>query len=137
MKVNKAIIHHSASRDGKVQNWGQIRRYHMVNRGWSNIGYHYGIEVVEHDYEIMIGRFENEQGAHCPGQNRQAIGICLVGNFEKTSVPLRQWQPALKLVRQIMTNHNLQPSDIYGHRDFKNTACPGKHFDMDLFRSEL
>jgi hypothetical protein len=139
MKVKRILIHHSASVDGKIQNCGQIRRYHMVNRGWDAIGYHYILELVEYDYEIMIGRFEDEQGAHCPegNNNREALGVCLVGNFEKYPVPPRQWQPALKLVRQLLTNHNLTPEDVYGHRDFKNTACPGRYFDMKLFRNEL
>jgi len=137
MNVKEIVLHHSASPDGAVQNWGQIRRYHMDNRGWKNIGYHWGIELVCYDYEIMIGRFENENGAHCPGHNQTALGICLVGNFDLNAVPPRQWQPALKLVRQLMKNHGLQPSDIYGHGELKATACPGRHFDLDKFRGEL
>lgn len=137
MRIEKIIIHHSATADGKVHNWGAIRRYHMVNRGWKNIGYHYGIELVGYDYEIIIGRFENESGAHCPGHNNSSMGICLVGNFEKNPVPDRQWKPAVKLVKQLIKNHNLKPSDVYGHRDFKSTKCPGKHFDLEKFRSEL
>jgi hypothetical protein len=137
MKTNKIILHHSASKDGNIKNWGQIRRYHINQRGWVNIGYHYGIELVDYDYEILVGRFENENGAHCPGQNSQALGICLVGNFQWHPVPLLQWHKALKLVRQLMANHNLKPEDVYGHREFKATACPGKNFDMDKFRNDL
>ncbi len=137
MKVKKIIIHHSASVDGKTQNWGQIRRYHTQQRGWLDIGYHYGIELVDYDYEIMLGRFENESGAHCPGQNNEALGICVVGNFEKTPVPDEQWGKTLKLVRQLMKNHKLTKNDIYGHRDFKATACPGKYFDMKKFKGKL
>lgn len=137
MKVDKAIIHHSASVDGKTQNWGQIRRYHTQNKGWLDIGYHYGIELVGYDYEVLVGRFEDQNGAHCPGQNRYALGICLVGNFEKHPVPAEQWEKALKLVRQIMANHSLTRTDIYGHRDFRATVCPGKHFSLKKFRNEL
>ena len=137
MKVDKIIIHHSATPDGKTQNWGAIRRYHTQQKGWLDIGYHYGIELVDYDYEVLIGRFEDETGAHCPGQNKKAIGICVVGNFEKMPVPDEQWAKALKLVRQLMRNHNLTKNDIYGHRDFKQTVCPGKHFDIKKFRGEL
>lgn len=136
MKVDKIIIHHSASHDGKTLNWGQIRRYH-VSKGWRDIGYHYGIEIVDYEYEILIGRFENENGAHCPGENKKAIGICLVGNFEKIPVVPAQWEKAKKLVRQVMDNHGLKTGDVYGHRDFAQTACPGKNFDMKLFRRQL
>ena len=137
MNIKKIIIHHSASVDGKTQNWGEIRRYHTVSKGWLDIGYHYGIELVDYDYEVLIGRFEDENGAHCPGQNDKALGICIVGNFEKMPVPLEQWAKALKLVRQLIKNHNLSRGDIYGHRDFKATACPGQYFDMSKFKSEL
>ena len=61
MKVDKIIIHHSAGPDSKIQNWGQIRRYHIDHNGWRDIGYHYGIELVGYDYEILLGRWENEQ----------------------------------------------------------------------------
>jgi hypothetical protein len=137
MKVSKVIIHHSASVDGRTQNWGEIRRYHTVNKGWLDIGYHYGIELVDYDYEVLIGRFENEKGAHCPTQNDKSLGICMVGNFQKTPVPNEQWAKCIKLVRQLMKNHNLTKADIYGHRDFRDTACPGKHFDIKKFRKEL
>jgi N-acetyl-anhydromuramyl-L-alanine amidase AmpD len=137
MNVDKIIIHHSASTDGKIQNWGQIRRYHVDNRGWSNIGYHYGIELVGYDYEILVGRWENENGAHCPGQNKSALGICLVGNFELSPVPARQWQSAIKLVRQLCVNHDLTPDYVYKHSNFKATACPGKYFDLEKFKDDL
>lgn len=137
MKVNKIILHHSATADSRTVSWGAIRRYHMVDRGWLAIGYHYGIELVDYDYEIMIGRFEDENGAHTVGQNKQAIGVCLVGNFDKMPVPQRQWKPALKLVRNILYRYDLSRSDVYGHRDFANKSCPGKHFDMKRFRGDL
>jgi N-acetylmuramoyl-L-alanine amidase len=109
----------------------------MKQRGWVNIGYQYGIELVNYDYEILVGRFESETGAHTIGQNKNSIGICVVGDFDKIEVPKRQWQPALNLVRDILMRYKLAPGDVYGHRDFTNKSCPGKRFSMELFRSEL
>ena len=137
MKVNKIIIHHSLTVDNQRVSWGAIRRYHMQQRGWVNIGYQYGIELVDYDYEILIGRFESEDGAHTIGHNKDSVGVCVVGNFDKLQVPKRQWVPALRLVNDIMWRYSLTPSDVYGHRDFADKSCPGKHFSMELFRSEL
>lgn len=136
MKVDKVIIHHSLTADDKRVSWGAIRRYHM-QRGWTNIGYTYGIELVNYDYEIMVGRFESQDGAHTIGQNKKSIGICVVGNFDKLEVPKRQWDPALALVRDILKRYGMTPDDVYGHRDFANKSCPGKHFDMQKFRHDL
>ena len=137
MKVSEIILHHSASHDGMATNWSQIRFYHTALRGWKNVGYHYGIELVGQDYEVLLGRFENEDGAHCPGHNSKALGVCLVGNFEENYVPSEQYQLALKLVRQLMRNHNILLPNVYGHRELADTLCPGKYFDLDAFRRDL
>jgi hypothetical protein len=137
MKVDKIIIHHSLTADNRRVSWGAIRRYHMQQRRWNNIGYQYGIELVNYDYEILVGRFESETGAHTISQNQNSIGICIVGNFDELKVPERQWQPALRLTRDILKRYELTAADVFGHRDFANKSCPGKLFDMDKFRTEL
>ena len=137
MKVSEIILHHSATHDGAATNWSEIRFYHTALRGWKNVGYHYGLELIGNEYEILLGRFENENGAHCPGHNQTALGICLVGNFELNPIPPDQYQLVLKLVRQLMRNHHITIQKVYGHRELADTLCPGRYFDLDAFRRDL
>ena len=137
MRVSEIILHHSATHDGTATNWNQIRFYHTALRGWKNVGYHYGLELIGNEYEILLGRFENENGAHCIGHNRTALGICLVGNFELNPVPPDQYQLVLKLVRQLMRNHHITIQKVYGHRELADTLCPGRYFDLNAFRRDL
>lgn len=124
-KPNKIIIHHSATTDGLVlKDFDAIKRYHINENGWRDIGYHYVIESVSNQYQIIPGRGENEEGAHCVGQNTQSIGICLVGDFTKQEPPEGQIQTLVYLIKDIYKRYG--PLPIYGHKDFNSTSCPGK-----------
>jgi hypothetical protein len=46
LKVQKLIIHHSLSKDGQTVDWNAIRRYHIQEKGWDDIGYHGGLSVL-------------------------------------------------------------------------------------------
>jgi len=139
MIPKNVIIHHSLTKDGKTVSWNAIRKYH-ISLGWKTIGYHYGIELVDDDYEILVGRMMNEFGAHCTQQNMnyQSLGICCIGNFDVDPVPPKQWQLCLALVRSLVDVLRLSVDNIYGHNQFANyKSCPGKNWSMDKFREEL
>lgn len=140
MKPEAIILHHSFTQDGQTVSWGAIRRYHTQELGWRDIGYHYGIELVGGNYEILIGRMMNETGAHCKqeGMNNKSLGICFVGNFDEDLIPGDQWVVGIKLVASLCEVLNMSVEKIYGHRDFADyKSCPGNNFDLNLFRSAV
>jgi len=135
--ITKIIMHHSLTEDSGTVSWGAIRQFHIKVHGWKDIGYHYGVELVNFDYEILVGRFEDHMGAHTLGHNDDSIGVCVVGNWDKLRVPKQQWLKSLALVRDICKRYGLKASDVYGHRDFANKSCPGINFSMEQFREDL
>ena len=141
MKPTHIIMHHSATRDGQTFSWGAIRRHHTAVLGWRDIGYHFRIELVGEYYEVILGRLPNEIGAHCVAEamNRRALGICCVGNFDEATPSDRQWQMALNFVRHLMDFHRIPPGHVLGHGEVAadGRTCPGKWWDMDLFRMLL
>ena len=143
MKPEKIIIHHSATKDSGTVSWNAIRRFHVIECAWGDIGYHAGIEHIADagdpagSFEIMLGRMFDEPGAHTKGENQRSIGVCFVGSFDEAKVPAGQWAQGVKLVRWIMREFGIPADQVRGHRDFANKTCPGKLFDMELFRAEL
>jgi hypothetical protein len=138
-KPEYIIIHHSLTKDRKVVDWQAIRKYHM-DKGWNNVGYHYGIELVNEIPEILIGRFENQAGAHCKqqGMNRKSLGVMICGNFDEEHPIESVWIRALQLVRFLKFDYEISSSKIVGHNYFADyKSCPGTKFDMDKFRDEL
>jgi len=131
------MIHHSATEDGKTVSWQAIRRYHMAEKGWRDIGYHFGIELINDHREILVGRNLGEDGAHCMGMNDKAVGICFVGNFDETPVPEDQWKTGILFVKSLCLELDIPITCVVPHRDYAPKTCPGKLFDMDLFRKNL
>jgi hypothetical protein len=133
-------MHHSLTEDSGTVSWQAIRRYHVFDNGWNDIGYQYGIELVNDKYEILVGRYEGEQGAHCPeeGMNRKSLGIMVCGNFDEDYPDMALWNVAVEFVANIITRYNMPLANVKGHRDYNpHKSCPGKNFDLDRFRTEI
>jgi len=140
MRPEYIIIHHSLTQDRRTVSWGAIRRYHKGDLGWRDIGYHFGVELVDDHYEILMGRFPNEEGAHCKQQsmNRHSVGVCCVGNFDVMPPPVEQYELCLKLTRYLMMLFAITPERVLGHRELaEHKTCPGKMWNMDHFRGLL
>ena len=144
------IIHHSLTHDSQTVSWQAIRDYHVIKLGWSAIGYHYGIELVNTRYEILTGRMLNEVGAHCrnAGMNRKSVAICVVGNFDKDPPTEEAWNTTIRLTRSMMEIFDISSAKVLGHREAgemdghdwrsgKYKSCPGAHWDMEIFRRDL
>jgi hypothetical protein len=74
-EINRIIIHHTAT--AQETTVSSIRNYHMHNRGWRDIGYHY---LIDGGGFVRLGRPERLSGAHCKGNNRDSIGVAVIGD---------------------------------------------------------
>ena len=133
--IKELIVHCSATPEGKDYSVDIIRQWHL-QRGFSDIGYHY---VIYRDGSIHIGRDESIIGAHCTGHNTNSIGVCYIGGCAsdgktpKDTRTTEQKQSLVKLLKELKTKY--PQASIHGHRDFANKACPS--FDATKEYSSL
>ena len=136
------VIHHSATSVGTVKGMdGAHRRRGMEN----GLAYHFVIGNGHGipDGQIEIGNRWKQQlnGGHLKSelQNRTSIGICLVGNFDKTKPTNKQMDSLRDLVLFLMDRCKLDSSDIKTHQQYNivSTRCPGKHFPTKTFIRSL
>ena len=138
------IIHHSASDRG---NAGQFDRFHRMERGWNELGYHFviGNGRGSGDGEIEVGpRWRKQKhGAHCKTPDNRyndfGIGVCLVGNFQDRGHPTpAQMRSLAGLVDHLRQVCNIPLQDIYKHGAVTHkTACPGRNFSLEHLKMML
>jgi len=117
MLKNKAVLHHTVSPDWSVE---RIRKIHMEENGWKDVGYHY---IIRADGTIEKGRDINKVGAHAKGRNNY-IGIALTGYDEFTDA---QYKSLAKLFNKLDLQY-LEPH----HED-----CPGSNFNWNKLMKEI
>ncbi len=148
MNPQYVIVHHSLTKDGIVADWEAIRKYHREVNGWSDIGYHYGIERVGKSLLLQVGRPESEPGAHTKEMhmNSKSLGICVVGNFDLAPPGLWIKRFLAEIVKRKVAEYGIPVHAVLGHREAGAMAgfdwrkgqyksCPGRYFNMDILRA--
>jgi N-acetylmuramoyl-L-alanine amidase len=140
-RINEINVHCSATRPdwfagktaaAKVK---EIKRWHVEQNGWGDIGYHY---LIDRDGEIVEGRPVQRTGAFEPKVNATAIGVCLLGGygaaatdvFEKHFTP--EQDAALRTLIEQLQDEQPGIAKVTGHNDYSSKGCPGFKVDRWL-----
>lgn len=108
----------------------EIRRWHVEERGFSDIGYHY---VIRRDGTVEPGRDERRIGAHAYGRNEDSIGVCMVGGKPDCNFTAAQWASLATLVSELLDRY--PSAQVIGHRDVSAKPCP--MFDAKAWAESL
>lgn len=137
---NKIILHCSATADTDSKSWEAIRRYHVEDKGWDDIGYHYGIENVGGDIMVFRGRPWWIKGAHCvaEGRNHDSLGLCVVGKYDDEPPAAEIYIATIDVLKILCAVFSIDPDQVYGHGEFEPLkTCPGRMWNMDDIRANL
>ena len=140
------VIHHSATERG---NAAIFDRMHREENHWDGVGYDFvignGTDSSNGQVEVTFRWQQQVAGAHCGGTpenwaNVDAIGICLVGNFNHSAATAKQLQSLSKLVRFLQKRYGISTSRIYGHSSTpgaRSTDCPGRNSPVAALKQML
>jgi hypothetical protein len=143
LKVNSRewdsiIWHHSSTKDGKPVDWEAIDRYHTEVNGWSDIGYHFGVEYVGEEVTVQVGRPLSKSGAHTKGMNDRAVGICVVGDYDKYKPNKDVLDVCIALGKEVNKELGISIDRNFYHNQFSHKSCPGSKFpELGKFRGLL
>jgi len=133
------VIHHSATENGNAAIFDKM---HREQNHWDGVGYDFvignGTNSGDGEVEVTFRWQGQLAGAHCGGTpgnwaNVDAVGICLVGNFDYSAPTAQQMESVLKLVRFLKKRYGISNGSIYGHKNTPGarvTDCPGSKFPM-------
>ena len=124
-KLEQIIIHCADTPANMDIGAVEIREWHIKERGWNDIGYHF---VIRRDGLAEKGREVSVIGAHAQGHNENSIGICLVGGKDGFNFTSAQMHSLLRLVASLQAQYGWM--ELLGHRDLPGVTktCPA--FDV-------
>lgn len=104
----------------------KIQKQHMIDLGLADIKYHY---VIDPEGKVFEGRPPHCLGKHVNKNNRDNIGVLVIGNFkveQPTAFQIASIKNLCVYISFLFPNINL-PKCIFGHRDFDidMETCPG------------
>ncbi len=137
------VIHHSATQNG---NMAIFDKWHRERNHWDGVGYDFvignGTDSGDGLIEVTFRWQQQITGAHCktPGNwaNENAVGICLVGNFDESWPSQAQMRSLTQLVQFLSARYRIPAHRIYGHNSTPGasaTNCPGKHLELSTVRA--
>lgn len=123
-KINKIIVHCTATQRDHDVTVQDLRKWHVEERGWSDIGYHFFIDLKGEVHEC---RPIERTGAHCKGNNFDSIGVAYAGGLGSDNA----WHDTRNKEQRTALEDLLcylkvlySQAKIYGHRDFSIKNCP-------------
>ena len=118
------IVHCAATPPDMDIGAAEIRRWHVENNKWRDIGYQI---VIRRSGAVELGRGLDDTGAHTAGMNSRSVGICLIGGVDKDMRPADNFTAAQRVTLDAVLRLLVKAypdAVVRGHRDFTNKACP-------------
>jgi N-acetyl-anhydromuramyl-L-alanine amidase AmpD len=131
--VREIAVHCTATQPAFMHNSrtservAEVRRWHVEDRGWKDVGYHY---LIDRDGTIARGRAESVIGAGIAGHNRGVLHIALFGGLgsKKTDAFSTHFTPAQDAALRALIADIQRRADIRkisGHCAYAAKECPG------------
>ncbi|WP_192820925.1 peptidoglycan recognition family protein [Rufibacter sp. LB8] len=134
---NKITVHHTAVAQNPKRSLEEklksLQKFSMersplsdgrVKEPWADIPYHFYISVDGRIGEARELQYVGD--SNTPYDPSGHALIVLEGNFNKDSVTVAQYQSLLLLTKAIAKRWKIDASQISGHKDNAQTACPGE-----------
>jgi hypothetical protein len=139
------VIHHSGTANG---NMAIFDKWHREGNHWEGVGYDFvignGTDSTDGSVEVTFRWYQQMTGAHCKTPdnwaNENAIGICLVGNFDESLPSRAQMQSLTQLVQFLCVRYRISADKVYGHNSTPGarvTNCPGQYFGLSSVQAML
>src|SRR5262245_46545694 len=140
-KPSYIVVHHTATSNSVATTQAaayslarSIQAFHMDSNGWIDSGQNftvsrggYAMEGRHRSLETLHGGTSFVHGAHvgAGNVNSESIGIENEGTYTSATPPDALFNKLADLCAYICDQYGIGSNQIFGHRDFMATACPG------------
>ncbi len=131
--IQYIVVHAADTKPSMDIGVKEIRKWHVEERKWSDIGYHF---VIRRDGSIESGRPLDVPGAHVRGFNGVSWGICMVGGMTERGTTDSNFTKNQYFSLDILITELLDKAPqarAQGHRDFKGVTKTCPNFNVREF----
>ena len=125
--ITSIVIHHTETPNqlpaSEVSRLVNIQRYHIEDRDWGDIAYHYLIGPSGKIYEGRDWRFQGDSGTKYDLNGR--LLVCMIGSFTDTLPQEEAMKSLIHFVGSQMRECQVEPENLVTHRMVAATDCPG------------
>ncbi len=126
-KIKGIVIHHTAGRapveKDEAMILQNIQSFHMTDKKWGDIAYHYLIAPSGKIYEGRNPLYLGDSGTRY--DTNGYLMICFLGTYDK-HLPSPQARYSLKkIIKNKLAEYSLVADNVCCHRDLAQTDCPG------------
>ncbi len=120
------ILHHEGANNG----FKKVNEWHRQKWGFkSSLGFYCGYQWYLDKLKIWYqARRDTEEGAHCPGHNKDSIGICIMGNYGREVLDKDLAEELTKKVDELRVKYNIPRENVLGDKEgrivSRPTSCP-------------
>lgn len=139
----RMTVHHTVTHtDNPAARVRQVQSFHIDGRGWCDIAYHF---MVAPDGTMYEARPINVRGGHTYNGNSGNLGIAYLGCFQPgscggittpaapTEISLNKGAELIAVLADVF-DIDVSSSTLKGHRDHRQTTCPGSELYAELGR---
>jgi len=128
-KIERITIHHGGVEFTKdedpveylrtLQNWSREEKH------WMDIPYHYMIDLDGNIYEARELKYPGDTNTKYDPTGHALI--CVMGNYEIQKPNKKQLQALAWMTAKLMDEYHISADKVKAHKDYAETACPGKN----------
>ena len=115
-KTDMIVIHCASTPASMDIGVKEIKKWHIEDNKWDDIGYHY---VIRRDGTLETGREEHRTGSHARQVNGTSLGVCLVGGYGsggwENNFTEEQFSTLKDIVSKLKDKYNIEAEKIIGH----------------------
>lgn len=136
-EITEVVVHHTDTYEDQDVNYDVVREWHVGDRGWSDVGYHF---LILRNGDLQVARPISKKGAHVlKKHNKYSIGISfcggIVGSHRKSgrsrsssTFQPEQWKTFDTFMRAFYTVH--PGGQSWGHNDIDPQRRSDPNFDV-------
>jgi hypothetical protein len=137
--IEYITIHHGGvlfTKDSSVHEYlRNLQSWSRNNKKWIDIPYHFVMDLTGNIYQARDPKYPGDTNTDYDPTGH--LLICILGNYEQQQLNPKQLDSLVDFLVHFSISYKVPVANIKSHKDYADTACPGKNIYIYLQNGTL